>query len=57
MITILLSRFFWNEILARQKWEGGGGGVAWRGLGGKFGKYWIKLVLSITFWEKVLFIS
>ena len=57
MITILLSRFFWNEILAKQKWEGGGGGVAWRGLGGKFGKYWIKLVLSITFWEKVLFIS
>ena len=26
MITPLLSQFFLNEILARQKWVGGGGG-------------------------------
>ena len=50
MITPLLSQFFLNEILARQKWVGGGGGAGGtgRGLGGKFGKYWIKLVLSIA---------
>ena len=29
MITPLLSQFFLNEILARQKWVGGGLGGVW----------------------------
>ena len=33
MITTLLSQFFLNEILARQKWVGEGGAGGWAGFG------------------------